>query len=126
MLRLAGLAGVPVAVDVRRSGQILYRRSFPGTPPETDNCIERKAPAVAQFEVSSHLLALRLAHAEFDLGAPTWSAEARHAAVGGAFPIRVANVGLVAVATVSGLRSAEDHELAVAALQSVLEEMSLS
>jgi uncharacterized protein (UPF0303 family) len=71
MLRLARLAAIPVAVDVRRSGQILYRWSLPGTTPETDNWIERKARAVAHFEVSTHLLALRLAHAGFDLGATT-------------------------------------------------------
>jgi hypothetical protein len=57
-----------------------------------------------EFEVSTRLLALRLAQAGFDLGATTSFDEARHAAVGGAFRIRVANVGVVAMAYRATLR----------------------
>jgi uncharacterized protein (UPF0303 family) len=42
---------------------------------------------------------------------------ADYAAHGGAFPVRIANVGIVAVVTVSGLPQAEDHALVVTALE---------
>jgi uncharacterized protein (UPF0303 family) len=42
---------------------------------------------------------------------------ADYAAHGGAFPVRIRNVGVVAVVTVSGLPQAEDHALVVTALE---------
>ena len=45
---------------------------------------------------------------------------ADYAAHGGAFPITIKNVGMIGTVTVSGLRQAEDHAIAVEALRAVL------
>nr|BFE72411.1 hypothetical protein GCM10020092_057120 [Actinoplanes digitatis] len=43
------------------------------------------------------------------------------AAHGGAFPVRVPNVGVVGVVTVSGLPQADDHALVVEAIEAYLD-----
>jgi uncharacterized protein (UPF0303 family) len=45
---------------------------------------------------------------------------AEYAVTGGAFPIRVRGVGVVAAATASGLSSQEDHDLVVDGIRAYL------
>ena len=47
---------------------------------------------------------------------------ASYAVAGGAVPVRVRGVGVVAVATVSGLPSAEDHALVADALRALADD----
>ena len=72
------------------------------------------------FQTSSLLVGLRH-RAKGETLAKHGLAEADHADHGGAVPIRVAEVGLVAVATVSGLPQVEDHKLVVRGLRQMKE-----
>jgi len=114
-------AGHPLVVDVRRPGLVLYRASLPGTRPDHEQWVQRKAAVVTRMEASSALVAARDAAAGTDVTTAGWPA-AEYAVTGGAFPVRVAGTGVVAVVTASGLTSQEDHDLVVAGLRQLLAE----
>lgn len=116
---LAVEGGHPVVVDIRRPGLVLYRTSLPGTRPDHEQWVQRKAAVVARMEQSSALVAARDAAAGTDVTTAGWPA-AEYAVTGGAFPIRVAGAGVVAVITASGLTSQEDHDLVVEGLRRFL------
>jgi uncharacterized protein (UPF0303 family) len=110
-------AGKPVAIDIRRGTQQLFHAALPGAVADNDRWIERKVRVVERFGASSYLIGRRLAAKGQQLDAGMGLDPADYAAHGGAFPIRIADVGIVAVVTVSGLPQAEDHALVVAALE---------
>ena len=109
-------AGKPVAIDIRRGTQQLFHAALPGAVADNDRWIERKVRVVERFGASSYLIGRRLALKGQELDAGMGLDPADYAAHGGAFPIRIENVGIVAVVTVSGLPQAEDHALVVEAL----------
>jgi uncharacterized protein (UPF0303 family) len=108
--------GKPVAIDIRRGAQQLFHAALPGAVADNDRWIERKVRVVERFGVSSYLHGRRLAAKGQELDAGMGLDPADYAAHGGAFPVRIRNVGIVAVVTVSGLPQAEDHALVVEAL----------
>ncbi|MGW9157030.1 heme-binding protein [Microbacterium sp. NPDC055665] len=102
--------GHPVAVDVRTSSGILFHASLPGATADNDSWVEKKAATAIRFETSTALLEARIENGGRDMHEPGWLDPAAYAVAGGAVPIRVEGVGVVAVATISGLPSAEDHD----------------
>ncbi|WP_030442682.1 heme-degrading domain-containing protein [Actinoplanes subtropicus] len=110
-------AGRPVAIDIRRGTQQLFHAALPGAVADNDRWIERKVRVVERFGASSYLVGRRLALMGRELGAGMGLDPADYAAHGGAFPVRIRNVGVVAVVTVSGLPQADDHALVVSALE---------
>jgi uncharacterized protein (UPF0303 family) len=115
-------AGKPVAIDIRRGTQQLFHAALPGAVADNDRWIERKVRVVERFGASSFLVGRRLAGKGQELNAAMGVDPADYAAHGGAFPIRIVEVGIVAVVTVSGLPQAEDHALVVAALETFCSE----
>jgi uncharacterized protein (UPF0303 family) len=116
LVEVAKERSLPITIDVRRGGQQLFHAARPGTAPDNDRWIERKVRVVERLHASSFLVGRRLAAkgATFDAGYGVDPAQ--YATHGGAFPIRVRNVGVVGVVTVSGLPQADDHALVVEAL----------
>ena len=106
-----------VAIDITRNGQQLFHAALPGTSPDNDSWIARKARVVNRFGHSSlyvredSLSRGTTAEEEFGLD------PAAFAAHGGAFPILIRSVGPVGVVVVSGLPQVEDHRMVVAALR---------
>jgi uncharacterized protein (UPF0303 family) len=115
-LLVALAEGRPVAIDIRRGAQQLFHAALPGAVADNDRWIERKVRVVERFGVSSFLYGRRLARDDKELNPGMGLDPAEYAAHGGAFPVRIRNVGVVAVVTVSGLPQAEDHALVVEAL----------
>jgi uncharacterized protein (UPF0303 family) len=120
LVAAARRAGAPVAVDVSRHGHQLFHASLPGTSPDNDAWIRRKARVVHRFGHSS----LYVRQASIERGT-TFEEEfgldpARYAAHGGAFPVVVASVGPVGAVVVSGLPQLEDHRMVVAAIRAHL------
>lgn len=105
--------GAPVAVDVRTASGILFHASLPGATADNDAWVQKKAATALRFETSTALLEARVASGGRDMFEPGWLDAVTYAVAGGAVPIRVEGVGVVAVATVSGLPSADDHDLVV-------------
>jgi uncharacterized protein (UPF0303 family) len=117
---LVGLAherNLPLTVDIRRHGHQLFHAALPGTAPDNDTWIERKIRVVNRFNASSYLVGRRFAAKNETLGSAHGVVAADYATHGGAFPIRVRNVGVIGTITVSGLPQADDHALVVEAIE---------
>ncbi len=115
--------GLPVTVDITRGQQQLFHAALEGTAAHNDVWIARKVATVRELGTSSFLAGLQArARGEAFEDAP-WIDATRMAGHGGAFPITVAGVGVVGTLTVSGLPQAEDHALAVEALEAFLAQL---
>lgn len=111
--------GFSVAVDVRTSSGILFHASLPGATADNDVWAAKKAATALRFETSTALLEARIENGGRDMYEPGWLDPAIYAVAGGAVPLRVDGVGVVAVATVSGLPSADDHDLVVDSIRNL-------
>ena len=107
--------GQSVAIDIRLGEDCLFFTAMEGTTPVNADWARRKRNLVNKFQRSSYVLGLARANGE-DVPAD----DADHAAHGGCFPIRVAGVGFIGTATVSGLPQREDHILVVKGLAKLL------
>ena len=109
MVAAATERSLPVTIDIRRHGHQLFHAALPGTSPDNDRWIERKSNVVDRFSHASYLVGRRLAADGRELDEAAGVEPRRFAAHGGAFPIRVGEVGVVGTITVSGLPQADDH-----------------
>ena len=100
---------LPVTIDIRRHGQQLFHVALPGTTAENDAWIKRKINVVDRFAEASYLVGRRLAASGTELDEALGVKPRLFAAHGGAFPIRIRDVGVIGTITVSGLPQAEDH-----------------
>jgi uncharacterized protein (UPF0303 family) len=109
----------PVVINIRSADRVFFHAALPGSAPLNDLWARRKSNTALLFQLPSFLVGARNRENGHTL-ARNGLAEADYADHGGALPIRVMGVGVVACATVSGLPQAEDHALVVAAIQAIL------
>jgi uncharacterized protein (UPF0303 family) len=100
---------LPVTIDIRRHGQQLFHVALPGTTAENDSWIDRKVNVVNRFAAASYLVGRRLEARGIALDEAIGVEPRLFAAHGGAFPIRIRDVGVVGTVTVSGLPQGDDH-----------------
>jgi uncharacterized protein (UPF0303 family) len=125
-LRLGGILtdialaeGLPVVIDIRTADRTLYHAGLPGSAPLNDLWARRKSNTALRFHAASLLVGAR--HREKgETLAKHGLDTADHADHGGAVPIQVKGVGVVAVATVSGLPQVEDHRLVIRGIRALL------
>lgn len=121
LVDLALAESLPVVIDIRTADRTLFHASLPGSAPLNDLWARRKSNTALMFMLPSMLVALRNAVKGEPLDrhglAPGDFADS-----GGAVPVRVAGVGVVAVATVSGLPQVDDHRLVVRGLRDLAAE----
>lgn len=122
MVAAATERSLPVTIDIRRHGQQLFHAALPGTAADNDAWIERKVNVVNRFGASSYLVGRRLAAKGDVLGEQLGVEPLRFAAHGGAFPIRILDVGIVGSITVSGLPQSEDHAFVTEMIRDFLED----
>ena len=117
LVELGRQRALPITVDIRRHGHQLFHASLPGTAPDNDTWVVRKARVVDRFGAPSFLVGLRArakgTTVEDQHGLPLQE----YAAHGGSFPLTIRDVGVVGTVTVSGLPQADDHALVVEALE---------
>lgn len=111
--------GNPIVVDIRTSGGILFHASMPGATTDNDVWVAKKAATALRFETSTALLEARVASGGRSMYESGWLDPAVYAVAGGAVPLKVDGVGVVAVATVSGLPSADDHDAVVGGIRAL-------
>lgn len=117
LVELARTRSLPVALDIRRPHQQLFHAALPGSSADNDAWIERKVRVVELTGDASYLVGRRHAASGADFHALRGLPVSGYATHGGAVPIRVRGADVVAVVTVSGLPQADDHALAVEALE---------
>ncbi len=120
LVEAARAAGLAVTIDIRRNGQQLFHAALPGTAPDNDAWLLRKARVVDRFGHSSLHVGERARQA-----GTTFEAQMRldpddYAAHGGAFPVTVRGSGVVGTVGVSGLPQLEDHAFVVEQLRAFL------
>lgn len=109
----------PVAVDIRRPAQVLFHAALPGAMPDNDEWIRRKSAVAFRFGKASLAVGVSLALSSSTIEDKYFVSRFEYSPHGGAFPIRVRNVGIVACAVVSGLPQEEDHAMVVACLRTL-------
>jgi uncharacterized protein (UPF0303 family) len=119
LVDLALADSLPVVIDIRTSDRTLFHAALPGSAPLNDLWARRKSNTALRFHEASLLVGTKhrekgesLAGHGLDSG--------DYADHGGAVPIRVQGVGVVAVATVSGLPQLEDHRLVVRGIKALI------
>lgn len=110
--------GLPIVINIRTQDRVLFHAALPGSGPLNDNWARRKSNVAFAFQLPSFLVGQR--HLQNGSLAKNGLDNADYADHGGAVPIKVAGVGVVACATVSGLPQAEDHALVVRAFEAFL------
>ena len=122
-VRIARAMNLPVAIEVRIDEWKVFHVSLPGTTPENDWWMDRKARVVASDGHSS--MYERVAAEEEGVDELSWYAmnnlpEETHALHGGGYPLHVIGEGHCGTLLVSGVPQVDDHKLAVAALREFL------
>jgi uncharacterized protein (UPF0303 family) len=118
LVDLALADDLPVVIDIRTADRTLFHAALPGSAPLNDLWARRKSNTALMFQLPSLLVGRRLkakgeALERHGLGPQD------HADSGGAVPIKVRGLGVVAVATVSGLPQVEDHKLVVRGIRAL-------
>ncbi|WP_035773313.1 heme-degrading domain-containing protein [Arthrobacter sp. Br18] len=117
LVELGTARALPVAIGIRRSGQVLFHAALDGATPDNDLWLLAKSRTAERYAVPSLLVGLRArltgGRAEDN---PLFD-PAVYAAHGGSFPLAVRGAGPVATVTVSGLPQLQDHDLVVEALR---------
>ncbi|MEE2568425.1 heme-degrading domain-containing protein [Pseudarthrobacter sp. J64] len=113
---------LPIAIDIRREGHVLFHASLPGATPDNELWVAKKSRTAARYCEPSLLVGLRGRVGGGRVEDNQWFDQSRYAAHGGAFPLFVKGTGAVATVTVSGLPQVADHKLVVEALAAYLEQ----
>ncbi len=116
--------GKAITIDITRHGHQLFHYALEGTSPDNDLWIQRKNRVVQHFGHSSYYVGTELRSKGKTIEEASLLDGTIYAAHGGAFPIRIAGVGVVGTITVSGLPQAEDHALAVRIIGAYLAELA--
>ena len=112
-LQLGTDRALPIAIDVRLKEWIVFHVSLPGSIPENDSWIERKARVVMATGHSTMYERVLAEEQGIDWYATKGLAEATHAIHGGGLPLHVTGQGFTGILLISGLPQVQDHLLGV-------------
>ena len=111
---------LPIAVEVRIGDWIIYHVSLPGSTPENDWWISRKARTVKLKQHSTMYERVSAEERGVDWHEENNLLDETHAIHGGGLPLITKNEGFVGVLLISGLPQVEDHLLGVEVLTEFL------
>jgi uncharacterized protein (UPF0303 family) len=120
LLARATARSLPVTIEVRRVGRVVFRAALPGTSPDNDVWIAGKAAVVERFGHSTWQVRNRYLERGTTFEAATGLDRPDYAPHGGGYPLAVRGTGLVGAALVSGLPQEQDHALIVEVLEAYL------
>jgi uncharacterized protein (UPF0303 family) len=111
---------LPIAVEVRIGDWIIYHASLPGSTPENDWWIGRKARVVKLKKHSTMFERVLAQERGVDWHKENNLLDETHAIHGGGLPLITKGDGFVGVLLISGLPQVEDHLLGVEVLTEFL------
>ena len=111
---------LPIAVEVRVGDWIVYHASLPGSTPENDWWIGRKARVVKLKQHSSMFERVLAEEQGIDWHKENNLLDETHAIHGGGLPLITKDDGFVGVLIISGLPQVDDHLLGVEVLTEFL------
>jgi len=111
---------LPIAVEVRVGDWIVYHASLPGSTPENDWWIGRKARVVKLKQHSSMYERVLAEEQGIDWHKENNLLDETHAIHGGGLPLITKDDGYVGVLIISGLPQVDDHLLGVEVLTEFL------
>ena len=111
---------LPIAVEVRLVDWIIYHASLPGSKPENDWWISRKARTVILKHHSTMYERVSAQERGVDWHKENNLLDETHAIHGGGLPLITKNEGFVGVLLISGLPQVEDHLLGIEVLTEFL------
>ena len=111
---------LPIAVEVRVGDWIVYHASLPGSSPENDWWIGRKARVVKLKKHSSMFERVLAEEQGIDWHKENNLLDETHAIHGGGLPLITKEDGYVGVLIISGLPQVDDHLLGVEVLTEFL------
>ena len=111
---------LPIAVEVRIGDWIIYHVSLPGSTPENDWWISRKARTVKLKQHSTMYERVSAEERGVDWHEENNLLDETHAIHGGGLPLITKSEGFVGVLLISGLPQVEDHLLGVEVLTEFL------
>jgi uncharacterized protein (UPF0303 family) len=117
---LAVLRKLPLAIQVRLGDWIIYHASLPGSKPENDWWISRKARVVMLKHHSTMYERVSAEERGVDWHEENNLLDETHAIHGGGLPLITKDEGFKGVLLISGLPQVEDHLLGVEVLTEFL------
>jgi uncharacterized protein (UPF0303 family) len=111
---------LPIAIQVRRGDWIIYHVSLPGSTPENDWWIARKARVVMLKHHSTMYERVNAEERGVDWHKENNLLDETHAIHGGGLPLITKDQGFVGVLLISGLPQVEDHLFGVEVLTEFL------
>ena len=117
---LGVLRNLPIAIEVRLGDWIIYHVSLPGSTPENDWWMSRKARTVMLKQHSTMYERVSAQERGVDWHKENALLDETHAIHGGGLPLITKNEGFVGVLLISGLPQVEDHLLGVEVLTEFL------
>ena len=122
LANLGQARNLPVVINIRGANRTYFHAALPGSTANNDNWARRKSNTALMMGLPS--LQIGAKHREKGGSLPEQGYPVEDFSDhGGAVPVVVAGVGMVAVATVSGLPQLEDHRLVVAGIRALLAEL---
>ena len=111
---------LPIAIEVRLGDWIVYHVSLPGSTPENDWWMSRKARTVMLKQHSTMYERVNAEERGVDWHKENDLLDETHAIHGGGLPLITEKEGFVGVLLISGLPQVEDHLLGVEVLTEFL------
>ena len=111
---------LPIAIEVRIGDWIIYHASLPGSTPENDWWMSRKARTVMLKHHSTMYERVSAQERGVDWHKENNLPDETHAIHGGGLPLITKNEGFIGVLLISGLPQVEDHLLGVEVLTEFL------
>ena len=110
----------PIAIEVRMKEWVVFHASLPGSTPENDSWITRKANVVTATGHSTMYEKVLAEEQGIDWYQASGLPEAEHAIHGGGLALNVIGLGLTGILIISGLPEVDDHRLGVEILTEYL------
>jgi len=104
---------LPIAIEVRMKEWVVFHASLPGSTPDNDSWIVRKARVVNATGNSTMYERVLSEEQGIDWYEVKGLPEETHAIHGGGLALNVVGLGLIGILIVSGLPQVEDHLLGV-------------